>query len=115
VNGASDQKGAAVRAANRMAANSPFGNAVLSGGTNVRCSRFLANNREASMPGNSRQADAPDRNPLWVDIGRGLTRMYDDYLHSPMPERLAALLARLDAPEQQGMSSGSPHRGAIAG
>jgi hypothetical protein len=67
------------------------------------------------MPGEAqRQAGEADRNTIWVDIGRGLTRMYDAYLRSPMPEQLLALVARLDAREQQGMSSGSPDKGATA-
>jgi hypothetical protein len=67
------------------------------------------------MPGKAQpQAGEADGNTVWLDIGRGLTRMYDAYLRSPMPEQLLALVAQLDAREQHGISSGSPDKGATA-
>ena len=67
------------------------------------------------MPGEAQpQAGDADRKTIWVAIGRGLTRMYDAYLRSPMPKQLLALVAQLDAREQEGMSSGSRDKGAAA-
>jgi Anti-sigma factor NepR len=59
------------------------------------------------MPGDVQQPGEQGPHPIWVDIGRALRRRYDRYLHLPMPEQLIALLARLDARDQQGVSSGS--------
>ena len=49
--------------------------------------------------GQGAQAKARDGGPQWAD---GLRRLYDAVVDEPLPDDLAALLARLDSDGQQG-------------
>jgi hypothetical protein len=48
------------------------------------------------MSGDTQSTDGSGLNPVWIAVGRSLVAMYEGYIHSPLPERLAELLRQLD-------------------
>jgi hypothetical protein len=52
------------------------------------------------MTGDAQRIGKSGRNPVSMEIGRHLARVYEGCLGSPLPERLVQLLRQLDAREQ---------------
>jgi Anti-sigma factor NepR len=60
--------------------------------TAARLERNEAKFRSTSMTGDVQQPGGSRRNPLWLEIGRHLAAVYEDYLNNPLPERFVRLL-----------------------
>jgi hypothetical protein len=52
------------------------------------------------MTGDAQRTGKSGRDPVLMEIGRHLARVYEGYLGSPLPERFVRLLRQLDAREQ---------------
>jgi hypothetical protein len=68
--------------------------------TAAHLERNEAKFRSTSMTGDVQHPGGSRRNPLWLEIGRHLAAVYEDYLNSPLPERFVRLLRQLDVREQ---------------
>jgi Anti-sigma factor NepR len=68
--------------------------------TAAHLERNEAKFRSTSMTGDVQQPGGSRRNPLWLEIGRHLAAVYEDYLNNPLPERFVRLLRQLDVREQ---------------